>query len=89
MKLTMDRSRLTLGDMEDYEDFTGVPLMSTFAALPTSGLTSLPLKQVRGLVWILRRIDDPTFELAATRALTMAEFGEMEIEIVGSAPVAS
>src|SRR3546814_4968422 len=46
MKLTLDPDALTFGDMEDFESFTGQPLMDTFTKIGDDGRISGDRKSV-------------------------------------------
>lgn len=69
-ELAIDASileNLTLGDIEDFEAASGVP-MST---LKDGG--TLPFRAVVALVWVIRRQDQPDFTLDDARRLRMAD----------------
>lgn len=58
---------LTLGDIEDFEAASGVPM----AALQDGG--TLPFRAVVALVWVIHRQEQPTFTLDDARRLRMAD----------------
>lgn len=77
MKLNLDPDRLTFGDLEDYENVTGVPLMSVFDS--AQGVLKLPAKQVTALVWICGRSEDPEFTYEQARQVPLTSI-EVEVE---------
>lgn len=83
MKLTLNPDALTFGDMEDFESYTGQPLMDTFSKIGNDGsLTGLGAKAVVGIVWICGRVSNPDFTVEEARKVRMTE---IEIE-VGAEP---
>lgn len=80
--LRLDVSVLDIGDLEDFEDTTGTPLLEVFARLKVAGLTALPIIDLKGLLWICRRREDPAYTFGDTRKITLPELMAMEFEIV-------
>lgn len=80
--LRLDASVLDIGDLEDFEDITGTPLLEVFSRLRSAGLTALPIIDLKGLLWICRRREDPTYAFGDTRRITLPELMAMEFEVV-------
>lgn len=83
MKLNLDPDALTFGDLEDYENLTGVPLMSIFGEDKEGNpLERLPAKQVVALVWICGRSENPdfTYEDARKVPITSIEVDDTKKE---------
>lgn len=74
MKLTINLDDLTLGDLADLEDVSGVSLTGINLKTP-------PLKVVPALVWIQQRREDPKFTYEMARAIKLSE-----LEMSGDAP---
>lgn len=64
---TFDADLLTVGDLIDFEEVTGV----SFDAAFTGGTVSA--KAMAALAWIMRRRDDPAFTFTDARNLTLDE----------------
>lgn len=75
MQITFDINALSLEDAEDLEEYTGIPVMKLSAALEAG---AVPTKVLTAMVWILKRREDPSFTLAAARAL---RFNDLEVEL--------
>lgn len=86
MRLVLDPSTMTVGDLEDFEDTVGTPLLEVFTRLQVSGLTALPLVELKGLIWIIRRQDDPAYTFGQTRDIKVPEVLAMEFEVTALAP---
>lgn len=87
-RLVVDPSRLTIGDLEDFEDVTGVSLDKAFRPVvqkdedgnkvldergrPVSAV-ELSAKALKALIWILKRQDNPGFTLADARNVKVDE----------------
>ncbi len=72
--------RLTVEDVEDVEDASGLGVQQLFA-----GLQQGKIKGLAALVWVLRRKDDRTFTLAKARAWPLRQLVSI---ITASAPEA-
>lgn len=83
-KLAIDPAKLTLGDLEDFEEATGTGLLAVFESLNSDGLSSLKMKDLTTLIWIVRRSDDPDFTLAQARRMSFGELQSMEFELTDS-----
>jgi len=75
VQITFDINALSLEDAEDLEEYTGIPVMKLSAALEAG---AVPTKVLTAMVWILKRREDPSFTLAAARAL---RFNDLEVEL--------
>lgn len=76
MKVSLDVSKFTLREVEDFEEVTGAP----FAALqPGKPATA---KQVRAILWINNRRADPdfTYEMTADIQVASLEFASPPAE---------
>lgn len=79
MKLTLDPDALTFGDMEDFESFTGQPLMDTFTKIGDDGrISGLGAKAVLGIIWVCGRASNPEFTLDDARKVRVSE---IEVEV--------
>lgn len=60
---------LTLGDLEDFEDYTGMAAsdMANMEGTP-------PTKVLTAMIWISMRTQDPTFTIEAARASKLTDF---------------
>jgi len=82
MKLNLDPALLTMGDMADFEDAAGVPLLDTFTKIDQSGsIGDLPMRAMIALVWVCARQDDPAFTLDDARKI---KIGDLEIDVGGN-----
>lgn len=61
---------ITLGDLADIEDATGISLVGI-------DLTKPPMKVALALAWILRRKSDPSFTYEQARNLPVSAVGEL------------
>lgn len=71
MQITIDLNSLTLGDVEDLEEYCGVPIMELEGRLRSNRLST---RMLTGLVWIMRRKTEPEFTIAQARELKFTEF---------------
>lgn len=79
MKIKLDPEALTFGDMEDFEEVSGSPLMEAFANVGKSGeMATLKAKDLVALVWICGRAEDPEFTLDQARRVRMSD---IEVEV--------
>lgn len=83
MKIRLDLSEWTMGDVADLEHAAEMS-WSRIAAAMSSG--DMPYTLVIALAYIARRREDSAFTLADARSLKVSEF---EIEVVPEAPLAS
>ncbi|MFN0096086.1 MAG: hypothetical protein ACKVVT_15095 [Dehalococcoidia bacterium] len=79
IKITIDTTKLTLGEMEDFEAAAGASigeLARITEGKETVKLTDVPVKMLTALAWIFARRENPTLTLAAVRdtQLTDLEF---------------
>lgn len=88
MKLTLDPNKITVGDIEDFEEATGSGLMEMVSKLSVDGMTEMRGRDIKALIWIARRQDDPSFTLEQTRAVTLGELQGMEVEVGEMDPTA-
>ena len=65
--LSNPQERLTVGDLEDIEDATGIPAFRFFSQMGKS------LKGTAALIWVLRRKEDPDFTYEQARNLPMGK----------------
>jgi hypothetical protein len=56
--------QLTLGDLADIEDVSGVSLTGV-------DITNLPMKAVLAVIWVLKRHEEPSFTYEKARALSI------------------
>jgi hypothetical protein len=88
ISLVIDPDKMTLGDMEDFEDFVGKSLDEAVKETPVrdeSGAlvldekgrpvleTKVTAKTIRCLVWIIRRKTDPEFTLEDARNVFVSQ----------------
>ncbi len=74
MRLTIDLDDLTLGDMADLEDVSGLSLSGLNLKKP-------PLKLMPALVWIQLRRADPSYTYEQARAIKLTD-----LEVAGDSP---
>jgi hypothetical protein len=67
MKLDIGFEDLTLGELEEFEDISGVGIEVFGSDNKT------PVKALTTLVYLAQRRNDPTFTLEAARALKLSE----------------
>lgn len=72
-RVVVPEDKLTLGDMEDFEDHTGMMLEDAFNAGKPS------MKAIIALLWIVRRVENPAYTLADARAISIADIDDLEI----------
>jgi hypothetical protein len=85
MKIKLDMSKMTIGDMEDFEEVAGAPMssMSQYRKEDENGevtAVGMPIKFMTALIYIGKRQEDPAFTLKDTRRL---KINDLEFEIVG------
>lgn len=88
MNLRIDPDDLTIGDLEDFEDFIGTPFNEAFKPRPVvdengervfdaKGRPEMSVqvtaKVLRCLVWIVRRKVDPAFTLEDARNVRVSQ----------------
>lgn len=94
-KVVFDENRLTIGDLEDFEDAVGAPL---FEALKPSKVydengkverdedgrpkeeMNLSAKVLKAIVWIANRQENPEFTLADARNVRVTELDIIEAD---------
>jgi len=69
MDLTLDMAKLTLGDMADWEEYTGKPLTS----LAGVDVATLSAKEMIAVVWLAGRQDNPSFTLEDAKRMPLSE----------------
>lgn len=92
MKLHIDPNDLTIGDLEDFEEVTGVSLQEALKPVPLLDengekvfdekgrpITEVQVstKTLKGLVWIIGRKENPSFSLTDARNVKVTS---LEIE---------
>lgn len=75
MQVEFDINDLSLGDAEDLEEYTGLSVMELDGALRAGKVST---RVVTGIIWIMKRREDPSFTLAQARAI---KFAELEVEV--------
>lgn len=80
MKIKLDIDELTFGDMEDFEEFAGVPLMEAMQQVQAG---QMPLKPAIGLIWICQRAINPNFTLDDARKVKL---NDLEIDLEDDEP---
>lgn len=75
MKIKLDPNDLTFGDMEDFEQETGEPLL---AALDALGKNQASAKTLIGLVWVCQRQIDPGFSMDDARKVRLSD---LEVDV--------
>lgn len=70
---------LSFGDMEDFENETGEPLMKAVAQMQKGEAST---KSLIALVWICGRTENPDFTLDDVRKMKL---GELEFDVVADA----
>lgn len=75
MKISLDVDNLTFGDMADFEDEVGEPLLSVVTKLESGDASA---KALIGLVWICGRAEDESFTIADARKLKITE---LEVDV--------
>ncbi len=82
MKITLDPDKVTLGDLEDFEDASGQDLDRVLASVDESGaVQNMRMKTVLALVWVFGRKTDPSLTLDQVRAWPMSELDGLEVEV--------
>lgn len=86
MKLKLDPNALTFGDLEDFEEACGEPLMDVFERVGEDGtLKGLSMRTMKALMWVCARTDNPDFSLDDVRKMKIGELKDVEVEVVGEA----
>lgn len=73
----MNIEELTIGDLEDVEQVTGMSFPEVAAALEGAGEALPPIKIVKALIWVTRRKDDPAFTLEDTASMKLSELASV------------
>jgi len=81
VELTINLDDLTIGDMADIEDATGV-------ALAGINLKQPPMRLIPALVWVQERRRDPGYTYEMARAMARA-IKLTELVVVGAAPTSA
>lgn len=87
MKINLRQDSLTLGDMEDFESYTGQSLGDVVDIAASGSTTGLNMRVVVGLLWITRRQSEPSFTVEAARALPLSELSDLELVVDDGAAV--
>jgi hypothetical protein len=80
----MNIDDMTLGDLEDLEEATGMAFSDIESTLSQAGDKMPPIKVVKAIIWILRRKTDPAYTLADTASVKLTELAEMTDMISGT-----
>jgi hypothetical protein len=72
---------LTLGDLADIEDASGVTLNGM-------DLTNPPMKVALAFVWVIKRRKDPKFTYEQARNLSASELGDLQESLTENPTVA-
>lgn len=79
----VDLDAFTLGDIEDFEEASGVTFMQLHSALQNNDYTVLSGKVIKALAWIMKRHEDPDFTLQQARDVSL---GDVDIGGNGQQP---
>jgi hypothetical protein len=71
--LVIDPKDLTIGDLEDFEELTGKSFNEAFAAVKKDG-SGVNLKDLKAIIFIVRRKTDPAFTIEDARNVKISEF---------------
>lgn len=74
--INIDPDKLTIGDLEDFEEVVGESFQQAFA----NGPSGVSTKALKAIVWIVSRQDNPDFTLDDARNVRVAEFSFAEPE---------
>lgn len=72
--INIDPDKLTIGDLEDFEEEVGESFQQAFAGGP-SGVST---KALKAIVWIVSRQGNPDFTLDDARNVRIADFSFAE-----------
>ena len=67
---------ITVGDMEDVEEITGLPfgkVVELLGSAESGGTMAIPIKVLKALIFIIYRHDNPDFTLADARKVKVTE----------------
>lgn len=71
---TLDFNALTLGDIEEIEDYTGQTLAQIVAEAQRMDATSLPRgRLLTALAWVAKRQSNPNITIQQVRAMPLSE----------------
>lgn len=81
MIVEFDAGKLSLGDIEDLETYTGLTFEEIQNLIPTQNgnakaAKAPPAKVTVAITWIVRRQSDPSFTVEQARNLTLEELVE-------------
>lgn len=79
----LDFNRLTIGDMEDFETMTGQPFQETMEGVAANASASVPVKILKAIVFLCKRLDDPDFKMTDARKVRVSE---LVIDMGGAEP---
>ena len=88
MKIDIDPDALTFGDMEDFESYTGKPLLDTFSKVAASGVGDLGAKELVALIWVCGRAADPSFTIEDARNAKISEIDVGTADVPDPTPAA-
>ena len=74
-RIDFDPESLTLGEMEDIEEASGVVFGELITMFESQKLST---RGLRAVMWILLRREDPDLTFEATRDLTVADINAIE-----------
>lgn len=93
-KVVFDENKLTLGDLEDFEDYVGQPLHVALKRIPVRDdetgevvkdekgrpkmTVSVPMKVLTAMTYISRRHENPDYTIADARAEKVSELEIVE-----------
>jgi hypothetical protein len=98
--LNLNPEELSLGDLEDFEEITGMQLQDALAAKPVLDAegnqvkdekgrplreAQLSVKVIKALVYITKRRDNPDFKLEDARDVKVTELNFTEADEAGNA----
>lgn len=69
----VDLDAFTLGDIEDFEEASGVTFMQLHSALQNNDYSVLSGKIIKALAWIMKRHEDPDFTLEQAREVSLGD----------------
>lgn len=86
MRLTLNKDKLTLGDLEDFEEVSGQSLDRILEAVDGAGasaVSGLPIKSLLALLWISGRTEDPNLTYQDVRNTPLSDLELVEIDVTG------
>lgn len=71
--LAFNVDEFTIGDLEDFEDATGMNLIGIIRKMQGDGAELPHPRALRGMLWLMRRKADPTVTFESLRDLSLSE----------------